>query len=63
MELKPCPFCGSVCFFCDSFVDHDGHAFVEKYYIECNGCLSRGPARATAKEAEEAWNRRTPDGN
>ena len=61
-ELKPCPFCGSASFFGDSFVDHEGHGFVVRYFVECNGCLSRGPAMPTLKEAEEAWNRRATDG-
>ena len=54
-ELKPCPFCGSESFIFD--VNNDGVA------VECNGCLAHGPRATGAYGAEQAWNRRTPDGN
>lgn len=54
-ELKPCPFCKSESLIYD--IDTDGVA------VECNGCLACGPRKSTAVAAEEAWNRRTEDGN
>lgn len=49
-ELMACPFCGSS----SLFVDMDS----EGWYIECNGCLSRGPSEGSQEEAEAAWNKR-----
>ena len=48
--LESCPYCGSESLFSD--FDSEG------FYIECNGCLARGPAAESRAEAERLWNRR-----
>jgi len=49
-ELKPCPFCGS-----ERTVEKlDGMVF----YIRCQDCGAKGPAKTLKPKAIEAWNRR-----
>ena len=55
MAMKECPFCKSTSVTIG--LDEDG------FYVECNGCLARGPAELTQEEAEEAWNGRKDDGS
>ena len=48
--LKPCPFCGS-----ERTVEKlDGMVF----YIRCQDCGAKGPAKTLKPKAIEAWNRR-----
>lgn len=49
-ELMACPWCRSTCL--NEDFDEEG------WYVECNGCLARGPVADTPEEAEAAWNRR-----
>ena len=49
-ELSTCPLCGAKSLYSDYGVDG--------WYLECNGCLARGPVADDPAEAEEAWNRR-----
>ena len=68
MELKPCPFCGSLSVFLqsDSFAKCDAY-----YYIKCGNCRACGPKLESSwecgfgyerDEAEEfvskSWNER-----
>ena len=54
-QLDPCPFCGK-----------DGGELCSKlkyhyvYWIECAGCVARGPNETTIGEAVDAWNKRVP---
>lgn len=54
MELKPCPFCGSI----------DGlNVYVKGFwFVQCDICGCRGPDNQMTKErATEAWNNRTTE--
>lgn len=46
-ELMACPWCRSTCL--NEDFDDEG------WYVECNGCLARGPVADTPEEAEAAW--------
>lgn len=53
MHKKPCPFCGEC-------AELQEDAF--SYWVECSGCLARGPESTVdddGYEAIEDWNRRT----
>lgn len=48
-ERKQCPFCAAY----DSYTfGNPGHC-----YVKCAGCLATGPAKTSASEAIEAWNK------
>ena len=50
--MKPCPFCGS-----NNINQADVVGFpVSAWYDDCHAC---GPAKLTAKEADEAWGKRS----
>jgi len=55
--LKPCPFCG-----CDDIYS-EFYAGEKMYKVYCNNsyCLASITSRVSAKEVEEAWNRRAYD--
>ena len=63
MQVKPCPFCGSV-----SMRIH-ADRYDDVAYVECIKCDARGPAAVKpsvgggAYEALEAWNQCTCDGS
>lgn len=51
IELKECPFCGN-----DSEqVIRSGYGL---YWVECEGCNSRGPNEHMKREAIKSWNAR-----
>lgn len=52
-KLLPCPFCGST-----NIISAPTRGF--PVATECNTCGCEGPSKLTYKEADEAWNRRTP---
>lgn len=54
IELKPCPFCGSL----------DLSVFIKgcdgkKYAVCCNTCDARGARKRNKEQAEKAWNTRS----
>lgn len=52
--LKPCPFCGES----NHISARGGAPDYASWWIECEGCLTEGPAAETKAEAIVAWNRR-----
>ena len=50
--MKPCPFCGS-----NNINQADVIGFPVSAW--CDNCHACGPAKLTAKEADEAWNKRS----
>jgi Lar family restriction alleviation protein len=52
--LLPCPFCGQT----DRLVPAPTVGF--PVAVECEKCRLEGPAKFTAREANEAWNTRAP---
>ena len=59
MELKPCPFCGSLNnTLTELYVDEKSIGYYE-YVVECSDCLSGGPIKHSEKGAIDAWNKRS----
>jgi len=56
MKLKPCPFCGHTKPELESTLTGAYRWFVACHY----GCRAITALFGTVKEAEEAWNQRTP---
>ena len=59
MELKPCPFCGSVAAILKTFVIGEN----EWFYVTCCACKAEiNNPMPIAEEAVKRWNRRVNDG-
>ena len=57
-EIKPCPFCGSE--HTSVIVAHHCHL---GNWRHCHNCNASGSRKATAEEADAAWNKRWADPN
>ena len=57
-ELKPCPFCGGE----PCLLEHIFHELSSTWGVVClDCCCETRQFYPSAKEAEEAWNRRVSD--
>ena len=55
MELKPCPFCGTLA------RRIKNHGCSADFWGHCRKCFADGPMAPTKDEAIAAWNTRIPD--
>lgn len=56
VELKPCPFCGSICVNDTTKPTAGNHGL---YYWVCPDCVTVGPCAESVKSATEKWNKRS----
>lgn len=56
MELKPCPFCGSIYI---TMKEHPyGSYLTPQFYLMCEHCGSQGPWSGSKNEVIKHWNTR-----
>lgn len=60
MELKPCPFCGSVYI---TIREHwyDGYKSDQDYYLLCEHCGVEGPWSENREQVIQHWNTRVKE--
>ena len=60
-ELKPCPFCGSICLLIERDYPPSDKPALDKEWVECLRCGATGPwhkVSRTHKSVIRDWNRR-----
>jgi Lar family restriction alleviation protein len=58
LQLKPCPFCGSVKV--ENWASRPPKATEDVHCVFCHACSCEGPEAKTEEEAARLWNMRAP---
>jgi hypothetical protein len=58
--LKPCPFCGDICFRIPKniYINWDNELKIEDTNVQCTNCGAEGSKIAYLNDTKKAWNER-----